>query len=139
MTKEAMLVNDGNHMSRITDTVGDFAFPPCSLTHSALSSAQPLFPGESEYNQFYRIVTSRGLPNDEMIAEAPLGSRFFTPVEGGGPPSQGQASSNASGAAGANAASASGKLIRVLISLLRLFGSGRVCRVPVQHGWCHDW
>lgn len=37
----------------------------------------PLFPGESEYNQLARIITTRGLPPDSMIEAAPLGPRFF--------------------------------------------------------------
>ena len=37
----------------------------------------PLFPGESEFNQMWRIVQMQGVPPAEMLEAAPLSKRFF--------------------------------------------------------------
>ena len=48
----------------------------------------PLFPGESEYNQLYRIVQMRGPVSDSMISAGSLAHKFFAQA---GRPSNGKA------------------------------------------------
>ena len=50
----------------------------------------PLFPGESEYNQLFRIVQMRGPVPDSMISAGSLAQKFFAPAGSG--PSNGEAS-----------------------------------------------
>ena len=45
----------------------------------------PLFPGESEYNQLFRILKMRGAVPDSMIGAGSLAHKFFAPKDGAPP------------------------------------------------------